>query len=251
MSGQHTDLPRSDRETHPRRRALETLRPAARFLIRRRFGVRLHGTEHVPATGPVIFAANHTSVMDGPILAIFAPRPVHALTKIEMFRGRTGRFLHWSGQVPLDRYVADPHAVKVCLRVLREGHAIGIFPEGSRGTGDFERFHRGAAYYGLVTGAPIVPVIFLGSREPGGHSNSLPPRGGTVDVVFGPAYTLPATPWPRTKEQVGEASVLLREHLLGHLEHALALTGRELPGPLPAGEVDPDPATGVTDQGAP
>jgi 1-acyl-sn-glycerol-3-phosphate acyltransferase len=43
---------------------------------------------------------------------------------------------------------------------------------------------------------------------------------------------------------------LLREHLLSHLEHALAVTGRTLPGPLPADEVEPDPATGVTEQGA-
>lgn len=246
----HTALPRSDRVAHPRRFLLVMLRPLARWVIRRRFAVRLHGTEHVPA-GPVIFAANHTSVMDGPLLAIFAPRPVHALTKIEMFRGRLGGCLHASGQIPLDRYAADPRAVKACLRVLRDGGAVGIFPEGSRGPGDLGRFHRGAAYFALATGAPVVPVIFLGSREPGGHSNSLPARGGTVDVVFGPAYRFDATPWPRTREQVATSSVLLREHLLRHLEHALTTTGRALPGPLPAGEVDPDPATGVTDQGAP
>ena len=54
--------------------------------------------------GPVIFAANHVGVVDGPLLAIFAPRPVHALTKVEMFRGRLGRFLRASGQMPLDRF---------------------------------------------------------------------------------------------------------------------------------------------------
>jgi 1-acyl-sn-glycerol-3-phosphate acyltransferase len=189
--------------------------------------------------------------MDGPLLAIFGPRPVHALTKKEMFLGLLGRFLHLSGQIPLDRFHPDPNAVKVCLRVLRDGGAVGIFPEGSRGTGDFERFHRGAAYLALTTGAPVVPVIFIGSREPGGHTNSLPRRGGTVDVLFGAPYTFSATPWPRTREQVEHASVLLREHMLSHLEQALATTGRALPGPLPAAEVDPDPATGITDQGAP
>ena len=63
--------------------------------------------------------------------------------------------------------------------------------------------------------------------------------------------TLTATTWPRTREQVELASVLLREHMLAHLDRALAMTGRELPGPLPATEVEPDPATGVTEQGAP
>lgn len=241
----HTQLPRSDLAPVPTRFWLHALRPVARFVVQRRFRVRLHGTEHVPATGPVIFAGNHIGVTDGPLLAMFAPRPVHALTKAEMFEGRMGGFLKMSGQVPLDRFNPDPLAVKTCLRVLRDGRAIGIFPEGRRGAGDLERFHRGAAYFALASGAPVVPVIFLGTREPGGHSNSLPPRGSVVDVVFGAPHVLPAQPWPRTKEQVEQASVLLKGHLLATLEHALAHTGRALPGPVPAAEVEPDPATGV------
>lgn len=245
------DLPRSDSVAHPPRLLLTGLRPLARSVLRRRFSVSVHGVEHVPTSGPVIFAANHIGVMDGPLLAVFAPRPVHALTKIEMFRGVSGPFLRSSGQIPLDRFNADPRAAKLCLRVLRDGRAVGIFPEGRRGSGDLQRFHRGAAYFALATGAPVVPVIFLGTREPGAHTSSLPARTGSVDILFGQPYTLPATPWPRTREQVEQSSTLLREHLLHHLEHAQATTGRALPGPLPADEVDLDPATGVTDQGAP
>ena len=248
----HTDRPRSDRSRHPTRLFLRSpLRPLARALVRRRFAVRLHGTGQVPRRGPVIFASNHIGVADGPLLAIFAPRPVHALTKVEMFHGRLGRFLHASGQIPLDRFHADPGAVKTCVRVLRDGGAVGIFPEGRRGGGDLERFHRGTAYFALATGAPVVPVIILGTRAPGGHTDALPPRGGAVDIVFGTPYQLQTTPWPRTAEQVERASVLLREHMLVHLDRARASTGRDLPGPLPAAEVEPDPATGVTEQGAP
>ena len=56
--------------------------------------------------------------------------------------------------------------------------------------------------------------------------------------------------WPRSKEQAGGLSMLIREHMLVHLDLARASTGQELPGPLPADEVEPDPATGVTEQGA-
>ena len=250
--GAHAELPRTDATPHASRRWLHSrLRDWARGVVRSRFDVRVHGAEQVPATGPVIFASNHVGVADGPLLAIFAPRPVHALTKEEMFAGPLGRFLEASGQIRLDRFHTDPAAVKACLRVLREGNAVGIFPEGRRGSGDLERFHRGTAYFALVSGAPVVPVAMLGTREPGGHSNSLPPRGGAVDVVFGAPSALPATPWPRTREQVGRASVFLREQMLAHLDHARASTGRELPGPLPAAEIEPDPATGITERGAP
>jgi 1-acyl-sn-glycerol-3-phosphate acyltransferase len=248
----HAALPRTAGVRRPTRLFLYSpLRPVARWLIRRRVRVRLHGAELVPRTGPVIFASNHLGVVDGPLLAIFSPRPVHALTKEEMFAGRLGRFLLLSGQIRIDRFHPDPEGVKTCVRVLRDGHIVGIFPEGRRGGGDFERFHRGAAYLALITGAPVVPVVFLGSREPGAHSGSLPPRGAEIDIVYGAPYTLPPQPWPRTREQVAEASLLLREHALVHLDAARASTGRDLPGPLPPAEVEPDPATGVTDQGAP
>ena len=248
----HLALPRSDSvQGAPRYLLYSPLRPLARWIIRRRYDVRVLGPGHVPASGPIIYASNHVGVIDGPLLAIFAPRPAHALTKIEMFSGLLGRLLWHSGQIPLDRFHADPRAVKICLRALRSGRAIGIYPEGSRGAGDLERFHRGAAYLALVSGAPVVPVTMLGSREPGGTSGSLPDRGATIDLVFGEVWRTDATPWPRTREQVEKASLLLREHMLIQLERARAVTGRELPGPLPPADVDPDPPTGVTDEGAP
>jgi 1-acyl-sn-glycerol-3-phosphate acyltransferase len=242
----HTQPPRTDHTPHPPRLMLEKLRPVARWLIRRRYDVLVHGAEHVPASGPVIFAANHVGVIDGPLLAIFAPRPVHALTKIEMFRGRLGRFLHYSGQIPLDRFVSDPGAVRQALRVLRDGGTVGIFPEGRRGAGELDRFHRGAAYLALVTGAPVVPVIMIGTREPGGHTGSLPRRGARIELVLGAPFTLEQMAWPRRRRDVETASLQLRDRMLDDLREALVTTGRSLPGPLPSGEQEPDPSGGVT-----
>jgi len=242
---QHHHLPASAAK-HPARALIRSLRAPARFVVRRRISVTTHGTEHVPADGPVILASNHVGVADGPLLAIFSPRPVHALTKKEMFDGRLGRFLLSSGQVPLDRFNSDPAAVKACLRVLRDGGVVGIFPEGSRGSGELHRFHRGAAYLALVSGAPIVPVIQFGTREPGAGSGALPKRGGHVDMVYGPPHTFEAMPWPRTKQAVEDASRTLRDVMHAHLDYAKQLTGRTLPGPIPRSkDQDPDPDTGI------
>jgi 1-acyl-sn-glycerol-3-phosphate acyltransferase len=240
------DLPASADE-HPATRLLRLLRPPAARLVRTRWPVVVHHADRVPEAGGVILASNHIGIIDGPLLAVFSPRPVHALTKQEMFDGRLGRFLRASGQIPLDRFHADPGAIRSCLRVIRDGGVAGIFPEGTRGDGELHRFHHGAAYLALVTGAPVVPVTMLGTRPPGGGANALPARGDTVDLVFGRPWRTTQQAWPRTREHVAATSVLLRGHLLSELATALADTRRSLPGPLPAGQSEDDPDTGLVE----
>jgi 1-acyl-sn-glycerol-3-phosphate acyltransferase len=239
-------LPRSS-DAHPATWMLRGLRPPARRLLAHRFDVTVHDAEHVPDAGPVILAANHVGIIDGPLLTVFAPRPVHALTKREMFVGRLGHFLLRSGQIPVERYDVDPGAVKSTLRVLRDGGAVGIFPEGTRGDGELRRFHHGAAYLAAVTGAPVVPVTFLGTRLPGGHINSVPPRGASIDIVFGTAWSTDRVPWPRRREELLVTSRRLMEHMHGTLSDALGRTGRSLPGPLPGAEHGDDPDTGFVE----
>ncbi|KRB73811.1 glycerol acyltransferase [Nocardioides sp. Root190] len=234
----HRESPRSDTVRPPARWLLRGARPTARWLIQRRWDVHVHHRERFPATGPVVVAGNHVGFIDGPLMAIFAPRPVHALTKEEMFRGGLGWFLRRAGQVPLDRFHTDPRAVRTALHVLREGNPVGVFPEGTRGPGDLEEFHTGAAYLALVTGAPVVPLTFIGSREPGGSSSSLPAKGQRIDVVVGKAMSVDAVSWPRTRDNVRLMSAALQAHMRSGLADALDETGRSLPGPLPQGDTD-------------
>lgn len=219
---------------HPPTWLLHSARSTCRWLIRRRYDVREHGTGHVPPQGPVIVAANHTGVIDGPLLAIFGPRPVHALTKEEMFRGRLGRFLQQAGQIELDRTRTDLRAIRTCLHVLEHGGAVGIFPEGNRGAGDLTRFRHGAAYLALVTGAPIVPLMMFGTRPPGGGKDALPEPGTRIDLVYGAPFRVEARPWPRTKSEVAATADALHVRMREDLEAGLALTGQTLPGPIPA-----------------
>ena len=230
---QHWDIPRTHHAVHPPHRVIRALRPLGRAAFRRRYEIHVHGEEHIPRTGPCVISSNHLGLLDGPLLAAFAPRPVHALTKKEMFEGRTGFALRALGQIPLSRYDVDPAAIKDCLKVLRDGGVVGIYPEGTRGDGELRHFHTGVAYLGLATGAPIVPLVMFGTREPGGHMDSVPPKGARFDFVYGPPVYLEQQPWPRTQSEVRRTASELRNRFARHVVEAKVLTGRELPGPLP------------------
>jgi 1-acyl-sn-glycerol-3-phosphate acyltransferase len=229
----YDDLPRTHDAVHPPHRLLGALRPPSRAYFRHRYDIRIHDAHHVPRIGAAVIASNHIGLLDGPLLAAFAPRVVHALTKKEMFEGRTGAFLRAVGQIPLSRHDADPAAIKDCLKVLREGGVVGICPEGSRGDGELRRFRTGAAYLALATGAPVVPLVVFGTREPGGSTDSVPPKGARFDFVYGPPVYLEQRPWPRTQAEVRRTATFLRNRLVEHLVEAKGRTGRELPGPLP------------------
>jgi len=229
----HLDVPRSHDAVHPSHRLLRLLRPAARAYFRSRYDVRTHGEQFIERSGPHIIASNHLGLIDGPLLAAFAPRPVHALTKKEMFEGSTGMALRAVGQIPLSRYEVDPAAIKDCLRVLRDGGVVAIYPEGTRGAGEFSQIQHGVAYLALVTGAPVVPLALFGTRDPGGHLDSVPQRGARFDLVYGSPVYLEPQPWPRRQADVRQAAEALRKTFVDHLVEAHSITGRELPGPIP------------------
>ncbi len=229
----YEELPRTTDVRRPHRYLLHTLSPAARAILRHRFQVEIHDAEHFPAAGPVVVAANHTGFIDGPLMAIFAPRPLHALTKREMFHGPMGGFLRQSGQIPIWREETDPAAVRTALRVLRDGGAVGVFPEGTRGAGAMLRSESGAAYLALVTGAPVLPLVFLGTRRPGGSTNSVPPAGTHVVMQYGEPFTLGRLPWPRRQDDVRRASEQVRATVAALLDRAMSRTGMTTPGPIP------------------
>lgn len=166
---------------------------------------RVLGAWRVPASGPVILAVNHSHNIDGPMLMGTAPRPVHFLIKKEAFVGPLDPFLRGIGQLKVDRTTADRTAITHALGVLEKGGALGIFPEGTRGEGDFASLRAGLAYFAVRSGAPIVPVAVLGSTERRGRLiSALPPLRSRVDVVFGDAFEAQEGRAARTRAVVGD-----------------------------------------------
>lgn len=226
------ELPSTAGIRAPRTRLLAAGRPLAQSLICRWYDFETYGADRVPDTGPLVMAANHVGWIDGPLLAISSPRPVHALTKREMFSHGMGAFLSASGQIPLDRFHVDVAAIRVALAALHSGLAVGVFPEGTRGAGEMTSPRSGAAYLALVSGAPVVPVSFLGTRVRGGSDGSIPPRGSRIAMTFGDPVDLGSSPWPRTQEQVASAAARVTAAILQTIREAQHTTGMTLPGPL-------------------
>ncbi|MFD5452933.1 MULTISPECIES: lysophospholipid acyltransferase family protein [unclassified Streptomyces] len=188
---------------------------------------RVLGAWRVPTTGPLIFAVNHAHNIDGPMVMGVAPRPTHFLIKKEAFVGPLGQFLTGIGQLKVDRHSADRAAIGQALGVLDSGGVLGIFPEGTRGEGDFASLRAGLAYFAVRGGAPIVPVAVLGSSErPGRLIKALPPLRSRVDVVFGDPFDAGDGSGRRTRKALDEATERIQKQLTAHLENARRLTGR-------------------------
>ncbi|MGV9699286.1 lysophospholipid acyltransferase family protein [Streptomyces sp. NPDC003470] len=189
---------------------------------------RVLGAWRVPTTGPLIFAVNHAHNIDGPMVMGVAPRPTHFLIKKEAFVGPLGQFLTGIGQLKVDRHSADRAAIGQALGVLDSGGVLGIFPEGTRGEGDFASLRAGLAYFAVRGGAPIVPVAVLGSSErPGRLIKALPPLRSRVDVVFGDPFDAGDGSGRRTRKALDEATERIQKQLTAHLENARRLTGRQ------------------------
>ncbi|WP_082580507.1 1-acyl-sn-glycerol-3-phosphate acyltransferase [Phycicoccus sp. Root563] len=180
------------------------------------------GRDRVPKVGPVLFVGNHVGFLDGPMLPALSPRPTSILVKRDVFRGLLGWFLTFIGHIPVTRNSGDRSALTTAVAVLRAGGAVGIFPEGTRGRGDVSTVQQGAAWLALQGGATVVPVAFLGTRETGASTGTLPRPGTRMVVEFGGPVRLAADPELTGRARLAAATAQVRDLLADHVANASA-----------------------------
>lgn len=136
------------------------------------------GVENVPMSGPLIVACNHVSYVDPVALGVAMPRRVWYMAKVELFRIPVlGPTISGLGAYPVDRGKTDVAAIRASLRVLKEGKAIGIFPEGTRNLHGDAPVHTGVALLASLAGAPVLPAFVRGGDRA--------KRLGKLSVAFG------------------------------------------------------------------
>ncbi len=195
--------------------------------LRVTFRPRAEGVDLIPATGQVLLVANHQSFSDSLFMPLAVPRPVKFLAKAEYFEGRgvKGRlsagFFRGVGSIPIDRSgakAADP-ALSAALRLLAEGHVVGMYPEGTRSPdGRLYRGRTGVARIALAARCPVVPCAIFGTDrvQPTGRKVPVPSLddSGRVRVRFGEPldfsrYTGPdGEAWRRIAGTAAEGAVL-------------------------------------------
>lgn len=150
---------------------------------------RCYGAKKVPAAGPVIVVANHGSFIDPGLIAFNVKRPMYYMAKAELFRNPVLAFLlRLINTFPVKRTGADRAAMNHSMKLLNEGKALCLFPEGTRTLdGNLGEFKSGAAYLALVTGATIVPVALFGTytayKKGSGRVNLVPLKSVFSDPI--------------------------------------------------------------------
>lgn len=131
------------------------------------FPLSATGREKIPREGAVVFAANHQSYLDIPLMAALVPRHVSFVARDTL---ADSKLMAWimdqCGAVLVKRGAADRAAMREMVDHLGAGDSLCIFPEGTRSRdGALGEFRRGALMAARMGRAPIVPVGIRGSFE--------------------------------------------------------------------------------------
>jgi len=230
------------------------LRPLIHVALRCLFRFRAIGLDNVPREGAVLLASNHVSALDPPVVGAAAPRPLQYMAKVELFRvPLLGGLVRRLNAYPVERDGADAGALRHALLLLREGKALLVFPEGTRGSeGTLQRGRPGAGMLAARSEAPVVPVYVEGTGRvlPRGASR---PRRGRITVRYGAPLRFERGHGKNRYQEISDQIMAAIGRLKAEAEQASPALPSRAPatdnaertarGPLPAG---PTTLTGGT-----
>lgn len=154
--------------------------------------IRLHliGIENIPKQDGVILAPNHPSDLDSFILGAAITRQLHTMGKEELFRRSFAEFIFRKlNAFPVKRGEIDRTAIRVAVGVLKDGHVIDMYPEGTVSKdGSLQEPKLGTAFIALQAKVPVVPTAIIGSFNVMSKGQRFP-RPHKVVIKFGrPLY---------------------------------------------------------------
>jgi 1-acyl-sn-glycerol-3-phosphate acyltransferase len=151
-------------------------------------GIQIEGRENVPAGGCLI-VSNHVSFMDPTTVGWAVAREIYYLGRKSLFKPPFWSwFLPICNVLPIDREGRDVSGLRRIIKMLKEGHAVLLFPEGTRSDdGRLQPAEAGAGLVALKAGVPVLPVRVFGTFESlSRHTKKL--RFHPIRVVIGKPY---------------------------------------------------------------
>lgn len=174
---------------------------------------QVRGKENVLKHGPLLVVANHLHLADPPLLGVSLGRRAIFMAKKELFHVRAiGYFIGGFGAFPVHRGRLDRQALGQSYRVLSDGLALIMFPEGMRRRGGQPRSaFSGSALIALRSGAPLLPVGISGTEKIKGVSWVL--RRPQITVNIGQPFSLPSISGKLTKVDLAEVTASIMQHI--------------------------------------
>ena len=190
------------------------MKSLVRGFFRLFFRWEVYGSHHLPSTGGVVLASNHISYLDPPLMGCAVERPVHFMAKKELFDIPVlGWLIRHLNAFPVQRGVADRKAIRQAMKWLRSGEVVGIFPEGTRGSGKaLLEAQPGSVLLALKAGVPIVPMAIMGAEKVMPAGKRLP-RPVKIRVVIGEPIDFPTDGRAPSREVLEEYSQLVMERI--------------------------------------
>jgi 1-acyl-sn-glycerol-3-phosphate acyltransferase len=169
-------------------------------------GIEICGT--IPKTGPCIVVCNHVSFLDPPVVGITACREVYFLAKIGLFT--FSKAFAWLIRKCHAIPITGTQGLRTAAKMLKRGHAVVIFPEGTRSRkGYMLPFNPGVSYLAINLGVPIIPAYIANSNK---RFISLVLRINRLKIRFGkPMYP---TGYKREREDFEKFAAKVREEVL-------------------------------------
>jgi 1-acyl-sn-glycerol-3-phosphate acyltransferase len=176
----------------------------SRSVLTTYFRARYYNPEHVPLSGPLVLAANHASYIDPPLVGSGLPRDICYLARESLFRfPPMGWLLRGWNSIPVDREAGGAAGLRAVLDSIARGHAVLLFPEGTRTPdGKLQTARSGIGMIAIKGAVPVVPVRVFGTYEAFGRRARFPqPR--PVAVKYG--YPLNLDRWRDEAKQCSKA----------------------------------------------